>query len=302
MKKIIAILLALAMALALCACGAKPVEPTEEPAPVPSPSAAQEPEAPEVPASPEPAPSESETTLIGLLNDINENYRPGTAGSGMAGYKYAAMLLDWFEKYPNTDTVFGSAANFAAVTNTEDGELAAKLLTLWQNAVSLTFGQNMGELESVGYVPEADTWNTYNTHVLFETLYSGLSFELPALITVYYGDDNAEHLISTVYPTDRLDEYSVMGALKAVGAVNMDVGLNSFEAKERTLYIDVSKEFQTQLCSYGTSGEMILMGSVVRTYLEAFNSDEIVITVDGETLESGHEIYGYAISADHYDF
>lgn len=290
------------MVLSLCACGGKPAEPKEEPAPVSSSAPNDEPEEPGTTAEPEPEPSESEVTLIGILNDINENYHPGTAGSGMAGYKYAAQLLDWFEKYPNTETVAGSAANFSAVTNTEDGELEAKMLTIWQDAVALTVGRGMGELESVGYAPEFDTWNTYNTHLLFENLYSGLPFELPALITVYYGDENAEHLISTVYPTDWFDEYSVMGALKAVGAVNMDVGLNSFASKERTLYIDVSEEFQTQLCSYGTAGEMILMGSVVRTYLEAFTSDEIVITVNGETLESGHEVYGYAIPADHYDF
>ena len=41
----------------------------------------------------------------------------------------------------------------------------------------------------------------------------------------------------------------------------------------------------------GTAGEYLLLGSVVNTFLDNLDGESILITVDGETLESGHEIY-----------
>lgn len=53
--------------------------------------------------------------------------------------------------------------------------------------------------------------------------------------------------------------------------------------------------FQNQRKSYGTSGENMLLGCVVNTFLDAYKAETVFITVDGGILESGHAIYDFPL-------
>ena len=55
--------------------------------------------------------------------------------------------------------------------------------------------------------------------------------------------------------------------------------------------MDFSEKFQEDLFNQGSSGEFIMMGSVVNTFLRAYEADSMTITVNGNILESGHCIY-----------
>ena len=43
----------------------------------------------------------------------------------------------------------------------------------------------------------------------------------------------------------------------------------------------------------GTAGEYLTMGSVVNTFLTAFDAETMTLTVNGKPLETGHDIYDY---------
>ena len=53
----------------------------------------------------------------------------------------------------------------------------------------------------------------------------------------------------------------------------------------------MNEGFGNQLRSYGTSGETMLIQSVVNTFLDTYGCEKIKITENGETLYSGHMEY-----------
>ena len=127
-------------------------------------------------------------------------------------------------------------------------------------------------------------------------------------VTLYLPNDTADGFVETE-ETVGGDAQAIVDALIAHGAVPegtavLDFSLDdngtettdgetvSYEAGD-TLHIDldVSAEFQTGLSGMGTSGETMMLGSLVNTLLTAYNADTITVTVAGAPLETGHNIY-----------
>ena len=80
---------------------------------------------------------------------------------------------------------------------------------------------------------------------------------------------------------DILEQLVQAGALpEGVRVLSMDNGA-----------LDLNSAFLSFLNTMGTSGEYVVMGSVVNTYLTAFGLDRITITVEGNVPETGHSIY-----------
>lgn len=120
--------------------------------------------------------------------------------------------------------------------------------------------------------------------------------EPPVLtFTVYSANDNADGFVETMAETTEITETIVMEKLIEAGVLSADTVLNSFEAADGTLYLDFGSTFADQLMSMGTAGERMLMGGVVNTFLSAFGGDNVMITVDGEILESGHVVYDFPL-------
>lgn len=127
-------------------------------------------------------------------------------------------------------------------------------------------------------------------------------------ITLYLPDDQAESF-EEVTETVEATPQGVVDALIAHGALPEGVKVNNFSMTDNgvetqegdtvsytasdTLHIDLdlSQEFADAAASTGTSGELMLLGSLVNTMLKAYNADEITITCDGEVLETGHNVY-----------
>ena len=82
-----------------------------------------------------------------------------------------------------------------------------------------------------------------------------------------------------------------MDALKANCAVANGVVVNSFKQDGGVVALDLNSAFANDVCSCGTAGEYIKIGSVVNTFLDAFNAQKVQITVDGQVFETGHAIY-----------
>lgn len=112
---------------------------------------------------------------------------------------------------------------------------------------------------------------------------------------IYYGDSNAEHIIYTGIKKQKVTPELLLGELVKHDVVTKETKVNSIKesssSKGKTLAVDFSGAFQEAIFNQGSSGEFIMIGSVVNTFLEAYGADSMTITVEGNTLESGHCIY-----------
>lgn len=114
-------------------------------------------------------------------------------------------------------------------------------------------------------------------------------------LTVYYSDDNAQRFLTRVVEIKALNEDVIVKELINAGVLKDPAKANSMsqithEGKSAIL-LDMNADFQKQVSAMGTSGEYMMVGSVVNTFLSAYQAEEILITVDGKTMETGHEIY-----------
>ncbi|MBR3866274.1 MAG: GerMN domain-containing protein [Butyricicoccus sp.] len=114
---------------------------------------------------------------------------------------------------------------------------------------------------------------------------------------VYLPDDNAEELIATeiempVSPeTDPAAELSeLVAALTAQNALPADSAVVSVELGE-PVRLDMNAAFGAGMMSTGTTGEMLYLGALVNTVLDHADAESVLLTVEGEPLETGHNIY-----------
>jgi calcineurin-like phosphoesterase len=71
-----------------------------------------------------------------------------------------------------------------------------------------------------------------------------------------------------------------------------DVAVNFARINGKCLELDMNQAFYTQLTSMGTTGEKMLVGSLVNTFLSAYGTETVMLTVDRQIIDSGHIVYG----------
>ena len=119
--------------------------------------------------------------------------------------------------------------------------------------------------------------------------------EEPDGVEIYFGDENAENIEKEVIEKQDITEDLLLEKLVEHDILTDDISVKSFREVttdgKKTLELDFSQEFQELLFNQGSSGEYIMIGSVVNTFLDAYDAEEIIITVGGNVLESGHNTY-----------
>ena len=70
-----------------------------------------------------------------------------------------------------------------------------------------------------------------------------------------------------------------------------DVEILSINREEKHITIDFNHAFKDLICTMGTSGERMVIGSVVNTLIANYDVETVSITVEGDSWESGHVIY-----------
>lgn len=114
-------------------------------------------------------------------------------------------------------------------------------------------------------------------------------------LTVYRGNENADGLLSRTVTVDHVDADVVVSLLASDGVFPTDVAVLSLTQEGSRLNIDFNKAFSDYLNSFGTAGEMMLVGSVVNTFLSAYGAETVMLTAEGKTIESGHVIYDFPL-------
>lgn len=115
-------------------------------------------------------------------------------------------------------------------------------------------------------------------------------------LTVYYPDENLEGFEKKTVDVTAIDEQTIVDQLILAGVVPVHTKVNKLENTTKQLRVDFSSDFANIVYNVGSSGEILKIGSVVNTFLEAYNAKEMIITVDGKVLESGHNIYDYPLT------
>ena len=93
-----------------------------------------------------------------------------------------------------------------------------------------------------------------------------------------------------------LDPAEIVRIPKNVGVLDNTVSINSAVLEQTKLHLDFNQGFYDQLVTYGTTGERFYIGSIVNTFLSAYDAESIMITVNGKIVESGHVIYDFPMN------
>lgn len=110
--------------------------------------------------------------------------------------------------------------------------------------------------------------------------------------TVYRPNENFDGFIATEVEGKAL---ALPDELVKAGVLTEDVQINfiKWDSDNTTVTADLNSAFRDLMNRQGTTGEYMIMGCVVNTFLSAYEAEQIRITVDGEILETGHVIYDH---------
>ena len=120
----------------------------------------------------------------------------------------------------------------------------------------------------------------------------------PAVLSysVYVPNNNADGFNVITAAAENISADTILNELKSQKVLPDTVSINSFAIDSSVITIDFNKAFADTVCSMGTSGELMIVGSVVNTFLDAFQAESVYFTVDGQILESGHTIYDFNLT------
>lgn len=113
----------------------------------------------------------------------------------------------------------------------------------------------------------------------------------PITFQLYHPDEHWIELTTVEITMDTLDPLVILQHLKDYNVLNEDVALNSAEMDGTQLNLDLNDAFLSQVYACGTTGEAMLMGSLVNTFCSAYGCESMMVTVNGEVIHSGHVDY-----------
>lgn len=116
-------------------------------------------------------------------------------------------------------------------------------------------------------------------------------------VIVYVPDEQGETLTPVGADAEDDSDQALVDALIAAGSLPEGVAVNSSSTADGVLTLDMNAAYGEAVRSSGTTGENMLIYSLVNTFVQARGVDSVIITVDDAPLESGHEIYDYPLQA-----
>lgn len=115
----------------------------------------------------------------------------------------------------------------------------------------------------------------------------------PVRFTLYTPNENCDGFYATEIVVSELDANTIVQELVNEGVLTAEILVNSAELEGAALALDFNGAFADLIITQGSTGERMLIGSIVNTFLSAFGAETVTITVDGSTLESGHVVYDF---------
>ncbi len=110
-------------------------------------------------------------------------------------------------------------------------------------------------------------------------------------VTIYRADENVEYVIpvTATVPLEGDRAEALVTVLVTEGALPEGSAVLSWD--ESTGALDMNDAYGAAVSSTGTTGELMWTGSLINTFMENYDVAEIMLTVEGGILETGHSIY-----------
>ena len=112
---------------------------------------------------------------------------------------------------------------------------------------------------------------------------------------VYCGDEQAENIVQKTVYVEEVTEQSIMEELGSALNLDPQAGLKDISfgtyGGDKVVMLDFNQAFADYLKKLSQQGEMIVMGSITNTFLEAYQSELLLVTVEGKVLDTGRNIY-----------
>lgn len=123
------------------------------------------------------------------------------------------------------------------------------------------------------------------------------SFGIP--IRIYHSDDRGENLCVSTARTEEITPEILLLNLSFYHMVPDTMTVQEFGKKNQEdgllLTLDLPQEFQEYLSRLSGQEETLVMGSMVNTFLDAYQGTAILITVEGAALSTDYGIYEEAL-------
>lgn len=112
---------------------------------------------------------------------------------------------------------------------------------------------------------------------------------------IYYGDEQAENIVQDTIYAEEVDEHTLMQELVAALEMDSSAGLKSvsfgMHNGDRVVIVDVNQAFADYVSRMGAAGEYIVIGSLTNTFLDCYQCDAMLLTVEGKVMETSHNVY-----------
>ncbi len=118
----------------------------------------------------------------------------------------------------------------------------------------------------------------------------------PVSLNVYSSNDDATGFVVNTVEVSEITPEIIVSELAKVNICTMNTEVLTFHQDGKVIELNLSKQFSNYLNMMGTSGEYIVMGSLVNTFLDAYDADSVKIMVLGAPLSTGHETYEEPLS------
>lgn len=114
-------------------------------------------------------------------------------------------------------------------------------------------------------------------------------------INAYVSNDDATAFVAESVKIDELTPENIVKVLIEKSVLPSDIQVLKCDKQTidgvKSLDVDFNEAFGAYVCSKGTTGEYYTIGSIVNTFLDAYGCEKVKITVEGNTLETGHAEY-----------
>ena len=114
-------------------------------------------------------------------------------------------------------------------------------------------------------------------------------------LQLYFSNETSDGFETQTVYVDQLSAENILEKLCEKNMVSADTVANSMEFVEEDgqtkILLDLSETFNEYLVKAGSSKESLLMGSLVNTFLTAYEADSILVTIEGQILETGSFVY-----------
>ena len=178
-------------------------------------------------------------------------------------------------------TKIEEAANISEID--DSNESSADLLA---GTLEYLLNENDMADEESSFIPAKDNEQEYNEK-------EEASNQIEA--TIYYGNGASDKLDTEISTMEELTAENLLNALAGHNIVSIGTKVNSLEEVEENgikfLYLDLDKTFREYLKTMSDESEKVIIASLTATFLEAYDAERIVITVDGKVLETNHKTY-----------